>query len=202
MNDSIKKIYSKYPHLFSDDALSISDCPEGWEKIVINFCESLDSYKKSYRSKSKKCLRNYLLNFIAAIIKKVQNFISPYKNGKIIFSMFKQKKTRKEKIYDALGRIWSKVVARKTWLKVFPPDIKIEQIKEKFGTLRIYLNYSDERVYGMVDLAECLSSTTCELTGKDGQLCWRGKWRWYKTLSLDKARELEYTPADETDRKS
>lgn len=196
--DSIKKIYEKYPNLFDNEALSISDCPIGWEKIVVGFCESLDSYKKSYKSRCIKSLRNYFLSFIVFCIRRTQHWISPWK----IYRAFRREASYREKLYNFLGRCWSKVAAKKKWEQVYPPDIKITQIKEKFGTLRIYVNKADDHVYGMINLAEQLSSTTCELTGKDGQLCWRGKWRWYKTLSLDKARELEYTPADETDRKS
>ena len=196
MNDSINKIQQKYPHLFNNDALSISDCPEGWEKIVMGFCESLDVYKKSYRSEKIVDFRNHCLSFVAVLIYKFKNKINPYK-GKMIVGYFSQNrvKTTSEKFYDRLTKLWAWIAAKQQWQKVYPPDIKISQIKEKFGTLRIYLDYADERAYGMIDLAEQLSAVTCEITGKDGQLCWRGKWRWYKTLSLDKARELGYTPA-------
>jgi hypothetical protein len=49
------------------------------------------------------------------------------------------------------------------------PNFEIEQIKEKFGTLRYYCN-EDELVQGMVWFAEYLSSITCERCGKEGNL--------------------------------
>jgi hypothetical protein len=46
----------------------------------------------------------------------------------------------------------------------------ITQIKEKFGTLRLYLNMSDDYVRGLTDLAEQLSGVTCEICGSPGQI--------------------------------
>ncbi len=54
-------------------------------------------------------------------------------------------------------------------------DLKIEgfyftQIKEKFGTLRVYTSVYDERVEGILAKYEQLSSTTCEVCGKFGTI--------------------------------
>jgi len=65
--------------------------------------------------------------------------------------------------------------------KVYPPSVKIDQIKEKFGGLRFYYSGGDEQVAGMVRFAEYLASKTCEVSGEKGALCIRGCW--YKTLS-------------------
>jgi len=59
-------------------------------------------------------------------------------------------------------------------------NIKIvaSQVKEKFGTLRFYVNgttpdVSDE-VYKLIDEAETASEKTCERCGKEGKLCGKG----------------------------
>jgi hypothetical protein len=65
--------------------------------------------------------------------------------------------------------------------KVYPPAVKIDQIKEKFGGLRFYYFGGDDQVDGMVTFASYLASKTCEVSGEKGELCSnRG---WYKTLS-------------------
>lgn len=76
-------------------------------------------------------------------------------------------------------------------IKVYPPDVKIDQIKEKFGGLRFYYSGGDDQVQGMVTFAEYLCSKTCEVTGEKGELCIRGAW--YKTLSPNLREEPSYT---------
>jgi hypothetical protein len=44
--------------------------------------------------------------------------------------------------------------------------IKILQIKEKFGDLRVYRNRTDQYVDGILAMAEKMCSTTCETCGK------------------------------------
>jgi len=54
------------------------------------------------------------------------------------------------------------------------PDIVLAQVKEKFGTLRVYLegvtSENHTEVYGYVDSATNKSSRTCELCGEIGRL--------------------------------
>ena len=56
---------------------------------------------------------------------------------------------------------------------------KVAQIKEKFGELRFYYDGGDERIHGMVRMAESWASNTCEICGKSGKLRHGG---WMKTL--------------------
>jgi hypothetical protein len=65
--------------------------------------------------------------------------------------------------------------------KVYPPAVKIDQVKEKFGELRFYYSGGDKEIAGMVRFAEYLVEQTCEVSGEKGELCRRGGW--YKTLS-------------------
>lgn len=56
---------------------------------------------------------------------------------------------------------------------------KFIQIKEKFGTLRMYYDGGDHAARGAVDLAEYMSAITCEQCGNAGTTRTQG---WHKTL--------------------
>jgi hypothetical protein len=47
------------------------------------------------------------------------------------------------------------------------PQVTFEQVKEKFGTLRVYTNGSDEYVHGLITMAEVWSARTCEACGSN-----------------------------------
>jgi hypothetical protein len=65
----------------------------------------------------------------------------------------------------------------------------VHQIKEKFGTLRIYGSLEVETI---AQKYEILSAMTCEVSGKAGSLHKKG--RWLMTLSSDQAEILGYQP--------
>ena len=48
-------------------------------------------------------------------------------------------------------------------------SIRILQIKEKFGTLRIYTNHVTDEIDDVINKYEQLSSVTCEVCGKPGK---------------------------------
>ncbi len=58
-------------------------------------------------------------------------------------------------------------------------DFKFDQIKEKFGGLRVYYSGGDDRVYGWVDFAEAMSYKICEVCGNKGK---PNKSGWISTL--------------------
>lgn len=57
--------------------------------------------------------------------------------------------------------------------------VKFDQIKEKFGGLRIYYSGGDDYVQGLVNMAECWSYKTCEVCGERGS---PNKGGWISTL--------------------
>lgn len=71
-------------------------------------------------------------------------------------------------------------------------SFEFQQIKEKFGTLRIYYQGSDRYIDGVLDLAETISYRTCEVTGKPGRICCTANKGWVKTLCEEKMQELGY----------
>lgn len=72
------------------------------------------------------------------------------------------------------------------------PPVEFSQIKEKFGTLRLYYFGGDEYVSGVCSMAEAMSSRVCEVSGERGNLCHAGTW--LRTLSPALAEKHNYTP--------
>ena len=62
----------------------------------------------------------------------------------------------------------------------------IRQVKEKFATLRFYVNQTDHVLDRLITLAEEKSSTTCETCGKEGEI--RGKY-WIYTACEDHTKD-------------
>jgi len=59
------------------------------------------------------------------------------------------------------------------------PQVTLDQVKEKFGTLRFYYTGGDEYISGMVTMAEAMSGCTCEGCGNPGERHGGG---WVRTL--------------------
>ena len=59
------------------------------------------------------------------------------------------------------------------------PQVTVDQVKEKFGTLRFYYSGGDDTIDGMVRMAESMSGTTCEMCGNIGESSSEG---WIKVL--------------------
>ena len=49
------------------------------------------------------------------------------------------------------------------------PQVTLDQVKEKFGTLRFYYSGGDDYISGMVSLAESMTSVICESCGNVGE---------------------------------
>jgi hypothetical protein len=59
------------------------------------------------------------------------------------------------------------------------PQVVVAQIKEKFGGLRFYYDGGDDRVQGMVSMAESWADKSCEECGAPGTSGGQG---WIRTL--------------------
>jgi hypothetical protein len=76
------------------------------------------------------------------------------------------------------------------------PQVTLDQVKEKFGTLRFYYTGGDDYIDGMVSLAESLTGVTCEECGNPGKTRGGG---WVHTYCepCEEARELARAKQDE-----
>jgi hypothetical protein len=66
--------------------------------------------------------------------------------------------------------------------------VKFDQIKEKFGGLRVYFSGGDDYIRGVISMAESFSYKICEICGERGQ---PNKGGWIVTL-CDKCRNKSY----------
>ena len=73
----------------------------------------------------------------------------------------------------SVGKGWHGILDR-LWA-VKPPEARVEQVKEKFGGLRVYASGS-EAFFKSIDEAESESYRTCEECGKPG-ICRPHGWR-------------------------
>jgi hypothetical protein len=76
------------------------------------------------------------------------------------------------------------------------PQVTLDQVKEKFGTLRFYYSGGDDIIDGMVRMAESMSGCTCEECGNIGKSRGGG---WIHTYceSCETKRELAQRKASE-----
>jgi len=74
------------------------------------------------------------------------------------------------------------------------PQVTLDQVKEKFGTLRFYYSGGDDYISGLVSMAESMSGVTCETCGKPGTRTGGG---WVKTVCVEHGGEDFDTPEDE-----
>ena len=58
-------------------------------------------------------------------------------------------------------------------------QVTVDQVKEKFGTLRFYYTGGDDYIDGLVSMAESMSGVTCETCGNPGKSTGGG---WIKTV--------------------
>ena len=101
--------------------------------------------------------------------------------------------------FPLLGRLLSKNeahLAEKYAAGFRDPDygFRIDQIKEKFGTLRFYVGGGDDQIFQWIVDAERESARTCELTGLSGTLHTKRGGFWLQTLCPEKAAEYDYEP--------
>ena len=62
-------------------------------------------------------------------------------------------------------------------------QIKVVQVKEKFGELRFYTDYSDDFIDGIIHFAEVLSNNICEVCGENIHNISKGHYDgWIKTI--------------------
>jgi hypothetical protein len=74
------------------------------------------------------------------------------------------------------------------------PQVTLDQVKEKFGTLRFYYTGGDDVIRGMVRMAESMSGVTCETCGSPGQL--RGR-HWMYTACDTHTKPEHFTEQEE-----
>jgi hypothetical protein len=170
MND-YNNLIQKFPLLF--EGISEQEpfshfgfeCDIGWYDIIRNACYALyNDYRnqKYHYDYAQKCL---------------DNFASYLANRRSY-----DKDTPEEDFRKALEYDKSTYLQKMEEAKQKLP--KVAQIKEKFGTLRFYIDNGNEVSNAIVHYAELMSEVTCEVCGNAGRTYEMG---WHKTLCREHA---------------
>ena len=61
-----------------------------------------------------------------------------------------------------------------------PKNFEVMQVKEKFGTLRFYVQHANEKIHKLIKESEEKSHSMCEMCGEPGEI--RKREFWLKTL--------------------
>jgi hypothetical protein len=211
--DFEQHLFKKYPDLFytGEDGQLLpqfqrcwNDCPKGWETLVDNLFGSIDQYIK-YTTKTednpdKKIKAWVYKNIWRKIHSQLDRLFNPYHDYNIqsFNSPSKEQKAKMDKRFSKKVRILTARI--RAWflseMYVYnkPKQVKVAQYKEKFGTIRVYVDSGDKTIDGMIRFAEYLASKTCQDSGKAGDMCRRGGW--YATLSPSEAKKQGYTKAE------
>jgi hypothetical protein len=158
-----KKMAEKYPRYFGEGkrygGFAIG---EGWYPIIETLVGNIDHYTKWRRNMRANDLRKQR---------------AKDKGMEALIEFMCGKKGRVPSYWD----IERAEEAMENDIDITPKLnwIEVQQIKEKFGGLRFYYDGGDERISGLVDMAETWANHTCETCGNKGQKRSGG---WVRTL--------------------
>jgi hypothetical protein len=167
-------LVKKYPELFVVEEDSQEpfahfgfECGIGWYDIIDKACQIIYSEYKHHLYMQKMYKRD--LDDIEKTIQKRQSWDKDKTREWII--------AHTEASYSSYSKMAEEEKER------LP---KTAQIKEKFGTLRWYVDNADKTSQKIIDFAELMSENTCEVCGEYGKTYRTG---WHKTLCLKHAIE-------------
>lgn len=206
----------KYPDLFPKDNDGNPTyppcgfyCPKGWEHIVETALCYMNSRVKNPENKQTYVVWHYIATywfrwFIRPVYNKIYRMTSPiekfhWENGKrkqwVVLNQAQVKAAEeaapvKTKLNKKINSLRKYVEPKWRFKKVYCRPVQIEQIKEKFGTLRLYASGGDTGTRAIVGFAEAISGRICEETGAPGKGVSRGGW--CRTLSPSQAKKQGY----------
>ena len=181
MNDNLdKQLCEKFPKLFKDRHASMQEtcmcwgfeCGDGWFNILNALCGNIQhhiDWKRKQRAKAlvyNRVLKRALAGDIAGL---------------------EWHHTWKGALQHHIDKRVNESIEEAEYMEVTETchQVVVEQVKEKFGSLRFYYTGGDDAIDGMVRMAESMSSVTCEECGAPGTTAGKG---WLKTVCKDHAR--------------
>lgn len=168
--------------------------PTGWHRLIDDCCASIVAYQSIGNSSTNQKISSKIgynvCKWIHAGLRKLKKFFMPYiyQDTELLKELEKLSVRLNSLQYTKFSRI----------ITTLKDPVYIDQIKEKFGTMRFYVEADDPIIDGIIRHAEFISSRTCEVTGNPGKLCNNGGW--YKTLSpeaLEMERYKSYNMGDD-----
>lgn len=149
-----EKLVKKYPKIFKDrhgDMRKTAmvwgmECNDGWYWILDNLCGTIQSYidNNSTKLRIKNKIARYYIEFLWSLRRSKWKFL------------------RKKLTYDFVHKI--EIKFKKEEYETIP-QVVATQVKEKFGSLRFYCDGGNEKIDGMIWLAEHMSYYMCEDCG-------------------------------------
>jgi len=163
MNTELEKnLLEKYPKLFR--TVKHLECSDGWYDILNIMCKEIQTHITYYRNNAARTKR-YNRALTQALRGNYSNIEYYHRNSK-------DKEVLIAKDIEMKN-------FRSIWIENIPSQMQFTQIKEKFGTLRIYTIGGDAFCEGLVRMAEAISAKTCEECGHPGKQTASG---WIRTL--------------------
>lgn len=164
-----EKLCTKYPKIFvnrngdmKDTAMCWGfDCGDGWYPIIDRLCSNLqwntDNNNKDYVIKNLKL--RILIPFLTKIIQKI--------TGKYNLNRKKQWNPLVVLRGFLLGRLYKlRQSIEFTYVESGTyPQVVASQVKEKFGSLRFYVEGASPQQYAVIEFVETLSYHICESCG-------------------------------------
>jgi hypothetical protein len=95
--------------------------------------------------------------------------------------------------FPILNQLMGNIQSHIDWKNGECPQVTLDQVKEKFGTLRFYYTGGDDYIRGLVSMAESMSGITCEKCGKPGT---RTGGSWIKTACKEHG-GIDYEESEE-----
>ena len=177
-------LVKKYPRLFRNRYGDMREtamcwgfeCDDGWYNIIDALCENI-----VWREKSKRNSRAMALQFNRCLKRAIEG------DTRGLEWYFSYDGNITNHVHNMVQRAIERSEFREVPLKPYP--VIAVQVKEKFGSLRFYIEGGTDEDYAAIDLAESVSVRTCEVCGSPGKL--RGN-HWLKTLCDEHAKELNY----------
>ena len=172
-----KKLCAAYPKLFANRNAPMQETclcwgfthGDGWYNIIDQLCGNIQhhiDWKERQREVAIK------INAMATQLKAGNSELFDEDMKNMLNTDYKEKR-RQELVDQPLRSVPESI-----------PQVTVDQVKEKFGTLRFYYTGGDDAIDGMVRMAESMSGVTCEECGKPGTRVGGG---WVSTLCKEHA---------------
>ena len=168
-DDPQKDLVEKHKKMFPSDHGFGFEFSQGWFPMIAVMCDYIQS-RIDYSIKSQK----YALKYNAALKK-----LTEKGNWGPFLKLLRLDEA-------TLSEVRRDEISKRTPLAVpeIIPQVVMTQIKEKFGTLRIYYTGGDEAIYGATSMVEGLSGIMCDVCGAPGIQVGSG---WISTRCKDHA---------------
>jgi hypothetical protein len=149
------------------------ECGDGWYNIIKSLCANIQHHI-DYSIKRNKADNDYNMMLIEMHQGKFDRFDEYFKGYPEHLREERRKERREELLKEEFREVHPVV-----------DQVTVDQVKEKFGGLRFYYTGGDDKIRGMVGMAESLSAITCEECGAPGDQRQGG---WIRTLCDEHAK--------------